>query len=461
MSEFIENTARGALNMLTGDEAADQAAAHQADRGQKLISNWATGGLALGGGLGAAVALVNYLRSLRQEAELNDESRLNDDTLYIPAPNTKEASDSPVNRWLAPGLAVTGGVLSAGGAYALTQAVYNWLQKKKRQRMLDEAQAEALLAADVEAGAKSASADADVRMTLSDLLTAFPVAIPLLTALASGGVAYAALNKTFPTVKKPVSKYPRRIRQLTPDGELVEVETDHTKKASALNFEALNDFEDAGYEFLLMTTDALAGASKSASITSDLLHRAADTGASQLSADLREHGLAAFCEMLKGASDTPVDATAKAASAAAVVKDPRLGPVAKVIAAAEWMDMVPNLSRYCAQMDGAHLCKLAKLAPLLHLSGSRPLVAEFAKSATADSPLLAELLALAENVPANATDPDEEQRDKALTSDVSGSLAEDDEGETDTTEDDLSNESQSADDIVDAAFETEFGQPAA
>jgi hypothetical protein len=126
------------------------------------------------------VVLGNYLKSLGEEADLYDESRLNDDTLYIPMPEKKagETADGP--RWTAPGLAVTGGVLSAGGAYALTQAIYNMIQKKRRMRLLDEAQSEALTAADEEL-AKGAA----LSMTLPELLASFPVALPLLAPLAA------------------------------------------------------------------------------------------------------------------------------------------------------------------------------------------------------------------------------------------------------------------------------------
>jgi hypothetical protein len=455
MSALIESTARGIIGSLPGSAESTESSRRLDERGSQLIRNWATGGLALGGGVGAAVALINYLKSLRREAELEDDSRLNDDTLYIPAVKSAASGESSVNRWLAPGLAVTGGILTTGGAYALTQAVYNWLQKKKRQRLLDEAQAEALLTADAEAAQqKSASDGVPASMTLSDLLTAFPVAVPLLTALASGGVAYAALNKAFPTIKRPSSKYPKRVRQVGAEGEVTDVPV--TKTA------ARRDFEDAGYEFLLLNTDALAVAGKSASLTSDLLHRAAVSGVAQLSKDLQEHGLFALCSMTKGASAVEVSVCSKAAAAAAIVKDPALGPVAGFVAAAEWMDMLPAISGYCGQMSPPHLRKMAKLASLLHLNGGRGGVVEFAKSAaTTGSPLLDELLAtMAQpDVDVGAPLSEEEQRDKALTSDVGGSLSEDDEGETDEDDVDTADESQAANDIVDAAFEEAFASP--
>lgn len=458
MSSLIETAARGAAKVLPGALASDTARAQQTERGNQLLSQWTQGGLALGGGVGAAVVLINYLKSLQQEAELADESRLNDDTLYIPAPgHAKTATE--VNRWVAPGLAVTSGVLSAGGAYALTQAVYNWLQKKRRQKLLDEAQAEALAAADLETEKTAASA----RMTFSDLATAFPVAIPLLAALASGGVAYAALNKTFPVVKKPVSKHPRRVRQVADTGEVSELDessAEREKRASVTR--RAHDYERAGYEFLLLTTDALAVAGKSASVASDILNRVAAVGAHAVAHDLREHGLPTLCALVKGASEYPVTPAEKSAAAFAIFNNARLAPTVAAVAAAEWMDMLPSINSYCSQMEGQHLKKLAKLAPLLHFTGNRTLVQEFYKSAATDNPLLQELMALlqpeGDSAGAQPVDSAEEARDRFFTSDMSGSLAEDDEGESedDTQSEDLSDESQSADDVVDAAFENEF-----
>ena len=451
MSTIIEQAARSLKGALPGVGSSGEANARQDARGKDLIRQMAVGGLALGGGASAAVALVNYLKSMREENEVEDESRLNDDTLYIPAPRTKEASDVNVNRWVAPGLAVTGGILSAGGAYAITQAIYSALQRKHRQKMLDEAQNETLAAADLEVQ-KSASS-----MTFSDLVTAFPVAVPLLAALASGGIAYTALNKTFPTVKNPKSKFPKRIRQVAADGEMTELPGPQTKAASLASLWAERDCEDAGLEYLALLTDRVAMEKGAMCITSDILNRVAREGTAELSGVVRDHGLATLCEITKGASARPVTDGEKAMAAAAIFKSARLSSVVGTIAAAEFADMLPHISAACSGMEPEHLEKLAGLGALMHMSWHRPEMIKAAAAMEGTNPLLMELVAMLKGAPqqpitAGATDLEEEERDAALTSDVSGSMAEDSEGggEELPSDDGEEDESQASDDVIDS-----------
>jgi hypothetical protein len=421
-------------------------------RGGELIKQLATGGLALGGGVGAAVVLVNYLKSMQQEADIEDETRLNDDTLYLPkAKRSREKSAAEVNRWLAPGLAITGGVVASGAAYALTQAVYNYLQKKHRQGLLDEAQNETLVAADLEAEKSAAE------MSLADLVTAFPVAVPLLAALASGGVAYAALNKTFPVVNPPKSKYPRRIRQVSEGGEveIPEEELEHSKSASVRW--ASDDCEAAAMEFLTLFVDRVAMEKGATCVTSDILNRVAAEGPREVTRALKDCGLVSMCEVVKGASLAPADV--KAVSAAVIHKSARLGPAVSAIAAAELFDMLPNVTGLCDRADSDQMDKLAGLGALMQLSWCRPQIEKAASSLGEGHPLLQALVAMLSGAPKQeqAATPlpsggGSDDRDAALTSDVSGSMGEDNEG--DDSDEDLShsddNESQGDDDVVDA-----------
>lgn len=437
--------ARGVTNNLPGIGAGRASAAAQSARGNELIKNLAVGGLALGGGAGVAVALVNYLRSLSQENELNDEDRLDDDTLYIPA-QKKSASEPGVNRWLAPGLALTGSVLTAGASYAATQAIYNYLQKKHRQRLLDEAQLETLEAAGIE------TEKAAAQMTFADLATAFPVAIPLLAAMASGGVAYAALNKAFPVVQPPKSKYPKRIRAIAADGGVEElsddVEADTLKKSAA---EA--DIEAAANEFLTLFTDRLAMEKKAMCMTSDILNRVAKDGTAELTKVYKEQGLSALCECVKGASLRPASVSQKAAAAILLQKSARLAPALNALAAAEFIDMMPIVSAHVQSMGSEGIDKMAGLASLLHLSLFRPQAAECVeKSAAEGNAMLMELiqkLSEARTQDGAASNQEIEERDAALTSDLSGSMSEDNEGEASEKDEDHDIETTGKNDVVD------------
>ena len=67
MSNPIEFIARKAMDGLTGAVSPKDVADQQNTRGGELVRNMAMGGLALGTGTGALVALVNYLKSMKEE----------------------------------------------------------------------------------------------------------------------------------------------------------------------------------------------------------------------------------------------------------------------------------------------------------------------------------------------------------------------------------------------------------
>lgn len=444
MTNIIEQVARGAKNTLPGMAPANEKSREQDARGADLIKQLALGGAALGGGTGLAVILANYLKSMRDENEVDDASRINDDTLYVPMPKS-----AAVNRWVAPGVAATGGILAAGGAYALTQKVYNYLQKKHREKLLDEAQNEALTAADMEVSKSAAE------LTFADLVTAFPVAVPMLAAIASGGVAYAALNKTFPTVTTPKSKFPKRIRAVTQTGDveplpLGSAARDTMKQASFSD----DDCQHSAVEFLMMFVDTLGGVQKRATLTSELLGRVSASGMTEPKSVLLELGLPALCETIKGASVD--DGLSKLAAAAVISRDATLGPIAHHLAAAEFVDILPGIASICSSMDYDQLDKMAGLGVLLHESYFRP--AALSKQATAVPALPPALLQqLMATVQAQGQRPQHagrgagltEDTDAALTSDISGSMTEDAEGDQDTNVD-AGSESQGGDDVIDA-----------
>ncbi len=443
MSSILESAARKAKGALTGVVNPQEQHAAQTTRGNELVRNLAVGGLALGGGVSAAVALINYLKSLRDENEMEDASRLNDDTLYIKSmrkQSTTGAKDpGGINRWLAPGAALTGGILSAAGAYALTQSIYNYLQKKRRQSMLDEAQGEALDAANVEVQ-KSAAEQPPAKMTFFDLVTAFPVAIPLLAALASGGVAYTALNKTFPVIQTPKSKYPKRIRQVASTGQVEELPAEaKALLKSGSDLAAERDCTDAANEFLMLLVDQMAHEKNAAiCLTSDILNRVAKGGYTELVELQKVGGMQAVVEAVKGASDEPADMPNKVLAAAVLCKSARLRPVVTALAAAEFSELTPGVYETALSFGAEQLEKFAGVAPLMHLAFFRPLMLEKSAASSELMELLQGLLARHAPQgrgqvqgqgdapsPAHAHDP---EMDEALTSDVSGGMAEEAEG---------------------------------
>lgn len=463
MSSLIESGARAVKNLIPGVSFDPQQRAAQVTRGRDLIKNLALGGLALGGTAGAAVVLSNYLKSISDEADVYDDSRLNDDTLYIPIPEKKAAEDQEGPRWTAPGLAITSGVIGAGTAYALTQALYNIIQKKRRMRLLDEAQNEALTAADEEL-AKGAA----LGMTMPELIAAFPVALPLLAALASGGVTYAALNKAFPTVTKPKSKYPKRIRAVAADGSVSEIDRDSDDNVDEVTKSAADRFgeydcELAGLEFMTLLTMQLAHEKKADyCVTSDIVNTVAREGIANVAATYENAGWLGLTEVVKNASEA--DEISKVAAVVTLHRHPYLSPVVASMAAAEYHELAPTVMAKCASMDATMLDKVAGVAALMQMTFMRPLLL---KSAAVSPELMEQLkVMLAGEVPADLRkeqldDTDaEKSRDEALTTDASGSMAEENEGGANQDYDGLDEEAQSKNDAVDNFFEAPSKAPA-
>lgn len=449
MSSIIESGARAVKNLIPGISSSRETQIAQAQRGRELIKNLALGGLAVGGTAGAAVVLNNYLRSLGQEAELNDESRLNDDTLYLPMPE-KAAADGP--RWSAPGLAVTGGVLSAGAAYAITQALYNMIQKKRHTALLDEAQGETLAVADEEFKKSSA-----LGMTFPELVAAFPVALPLLAALASGGVTYTALNKAFPTVGVPKSKYPKRIRAVAGNGQVSDLEEEEDGNVkdvtkSAADRAGEEDCELAGLEFVTLLTAQISLEKKAEHrLTADIVNTVARDGVAEVASVYETGGLLGLVDSVKNAAET--DEAAKVAAVVLLHRHPRLSPIVASLAAAEYQELVPTVMSKCASMDSETLDKVAGVAALFQLTFMRPMLL---KEAAIPPMLMQQLSAiLGGGTPQQAgsgMDLGADDRDAAMTSDASGSMAEENEGGGDA-DDGMDEESQSKNDAVDSFFE--------
>ena len=458
MSALIESTARGIKDLIPGASFDPQTRALQVARGRELIKNLALGGLAVGGTAGAAVVLTNYLKSLGQEAELHDDSRLNDDTLYIPMPEKKAANDVDGPRWTAPGLAVTGGVITAGSAYALTQALYNLIQKKRHMALLDEAQNEALTAADEEF-AKGAA----LGMTLPELISAFPVAVPLLAALASGGITYTALNKAFPTVTKIKSKYPKRIRAVANNGDVSDVDDEILDNAKEVTKSASDrageyDCELAGLEFMTLLTTTIAREKKASyCITSDIVNTVARDGLAGVVSAYETGGLIGLSESVKNAPEA--DEACKVAATVALYRHYQLAPIVASLSAAEYQDLVPTVMHKCAGMEDLALDKIAGVAALMQLTFMRPML----KSASIPPQLVQELASmLASDLPSHLstehsgetpnTEYDEDQRDAAMTSDLSGSMSEENDGGG-KENDGMDEESQGSNDVVDNFFD--------
>lgn len=466
---LIERAGRGVSSLLTGDPAAPSSS-QQRERGNALIGKLGMGGVMLGGGAAAVVAAVNLLSSLDQERKLEDDAKLDDDTLYIDDPRArlrKKAAEG-VSPLLAPGLAITSAIVGAGGAYALVQSVHNAAEKRRRQALLDEAQRETLTAADQEVSKLAAAADP--RVNLGDLLTATPVALPLLTMLATGGITYAALHKQFPTISRQKRTGPKRIRVMrdgavtpydAPDEDVPD-EVTGTKQAAF----GLQDLDDAGSEFLA----SFVAASRARTIIGDMINKSASGGLGEMEELLKVAGVGALLTSLKGVPAPSQDL--RMLGSMALFKSAALSATARAIAVAEYLEIHGSTFDEIAG-DHAHMSKLASLGCLLGIISRDSALPELAKQAALmprETPpnsggILEALKALLSGAAPQAGPPAQqggthqqrEDRDAALTSDVGGGVAGASEDGADGAQ--AARESTGDDDVIDSIMAT--GQPEA
>lgn len=317
-----------------------------------LIRSGLLSGAGIGTGVGLATVLANYLRSLKKDQELEDEGLMDNNTLYIQTPRSgmkKAGADS----MLAPGLALSGGVLSGIGAHLLVRKVYEKIRREQLLKSLDEAQRETVdlvgLEGDLSKQAKDERRVGD--MGFWESLQGFGGAAGILALLASGALTYKSLNKAFPVVKPPKATGPKRIR-LVPQGE----EEDDMEKDAAFLADH-RDFEAAGDEFLITMVSHLPGKHN---ITRGLLNKVASEGLRKCEDILQKEGAAALLASTEKTQDIEVDGPLRAVAAMCISKSARLSPTARMIAASEYYDRHPN--HYAIAIAGRDDEALTKLA---------------------------------------------------------------------------------------------------
>lgn len=309
---------------------------------KKMILNFILGGGAIGAAAGAGSSLLNYLQALKEKANKSDLGEAgDDDTLYV---------DLPTKQAFASGVSVAGGVLSSAGAYLLMRKLYQNIKRKQLMEDLDRAQHAFVGSAQEEAAeSKQATSEGTPARPLSkwELLGASPVAMLILATLASGGLTYKALDKTFPAVKKPFNPAPKRVvvrRRQLPAG--VEDSVDDSTSASPLSKEAA--YED-GMEFLA----SLVLANKQATISDarDIVHAVADGRHDEIVDNLMQYGLDTAMTTIKGASEKELSHAEKHMAISLCVKSASLGPVFNMLVAAEYNDMAPNFTKLASSHD--------------------------------------------------------------------------------------------------------------
>jgi len=321
-------------------------------RSKELIKNYLIGGAALGGSGALLTSLVNYINTLKQQVP-SDKEREDDDTLYLNV--NKSANDSSGAMDLAAGgLAMTGGVLSTLGTYALVRKLYQNIKKKQLQEQLDMAQQAFLENAQQEAQGKKTAA-AGEPMNLAELSWSAPVTFALLSAIAAGALTNKALDKTFPRVKKPKDVSPKRIViRKSPDKETEEEEgTAYDKLASEQQ-------EDDALEFLVHLCMGSKSASKSDLV--DIVHATAQGRGDELTTHILEYGFDSAMDTIKGASEYRITPVQKQCAISYCVKSAALNPIVSLLAAAEYNDMAPKFTKIASLQYEDCVDTLVKIA---------------------------------------------------------------------------------------------------
>jgi hypothetical protein len=265
-------------------------------RSKELIKNYLIGGAALGGSGALLTSLVNYINTLKQQVP-SDEEREDDETLYLNVGKSANDNSGAID-FSAGGMALTGGLLSTLGTYALVRKMYQNIKRKQLQEELDQAQQAFLSDAQQEANAKTAAAGKP--MDLAELGWSGPVSLALLSAIASGALTNKALDKTFPRVKKPKDSSPKRIviRKTPKKDEEEEEKAAYDKVAAA-------DQADDALEFLVHMCMGSKSASQSELV--DIVHATAQGRGPELISNILEYGFDSAMDTIKGASEIKIN----------------------------------------------------------------------------------------------------------------------------------------------------------
>lgn len=320
------------------------------DRDKQLLINMILGGAAIGGGAGVLQSGTNYLNYLNSRAKAKNNKREDDDTLHLTIPAEKQAS-------IGLGVGLAGGALSLLAANALARKIYqSMIKRPDMQAELEAAQHRHLQSLD-ESAQQKASAVGKSPGTM-EMLTSLPISLSLLAALASGALTFNALNKTFPGVKRPQNPLPKRVKITREPGSSPEA-------AQIAERIAQEELDAPGTEDKIASWDAddesaawdnlahLILLSKTAAVSdaADWVYAVASGRLQELEETFGQLGFDAACDMMKGASATPVSDRAVDLAILYLTKSASLGPSFQLLVAAEAADCMTPFVKIAASLE--------------------------------------------------------------------------------------------------------------
>ena len=362
-------------------------------RSKELIKNYLVGGAAMGGSAALITSLINYISTLKQQAPADPE-REDDETLYLNVGKSAGEGAGAIDM-ASGGLALTGGLLSTLGTYALVRKMYQNIKRKQLQEELDRAQQSFMQNAEAEAESKQAAVVGGEPMGLGELTWSAPVAFALLSAIAAGALTNKTLDKTFPRVKKPKDSSPKRIvlRKNPKEEEEEEEKVAYDKMAASEQY-------DDGLEFLTQLCMGSKSASKSELV--DIVHAVAQGRGPDLTSHILEYGFDSAMDTIKGASEVGINAAQKQTAISYCVKSAALNPIVSMLAAAEYNDMAPKFTNIASLQTEECVDTLLKIAgaigALNRLETTSKLDIDFEVTKEANDMTLEDILALVNKI---------------------------------------------------------------
>jgi len=309
------------------------------------------GGLLLGGGVGASVALYKLMNRLNENREKEKSTAYDDDTLYLTVPQNEEeaektASDVGPTDVMVGGV---GGLLAAYLGYKGVDMIYNKVRQGRLQSELDEAQNIYLKRLKE---TKSASIKKAFGSNL-DRIGGATLAVPLLLALGSGLITNRILDKSNPAIKHKTknnlrkivikSKEPRK-RKKSKKEPIEEKPVEEPVEEPIVEQAAPKDSvtpEDV--ENLMQLSMAKSSKDKG---LNDIVFDVAQNGISTLKQNTKDFGLFTAMDMAKGAStEKTISSKEKQAAIREIVNDPFLQDSVALHVASEYFDMAPTICK--------------------------------------------------------------------------------------------------------------------
>lgn len=348
-------------------------------RSQQLIQNYLTGGAALGGSAALLTSLLNYMKMLKQDGD--PQTSGDDDTLYVNVDPAKKVAAQALPEssgrmdMAAGGLAIGGGMLATVGSYALVRKLYQQMKLKQLQAELDNAQQTFLTQSEAEAQQKAAALmqpqqqastpppAAGKPMGLAEATWSAPVAMALLSAIAAGALTNHALDKTFPRVKPPANKGPKRVVVRRKPVQPLDNENEADEEKIAYEQLSPQDVFDDGMEFL--ATVVMGNKAASEGELADLVHAVAQGRHDEFVNNMLELGYDTAIDTIKGASLKPLAVHEQQLALSVCTKSAALSPVFGLLVAMEYSEMAPRFTKIASLQSDEDKERLIKIAGVI------------------------------------------------------------------------------------------------